>query len=359
MPKQTQNNNNGSWSTTGILLALSAGAVYYLYNKNKRRKRVTKETERRKLERDEKEGIKVGQEIPETAQIEGLRTHYRQDATHQTSQVEGCKVPCRQKENNVDVREDQIIAQQNIFTTTITTTTTTTTTKTKLSYRDSDINEEISSSVNQPRACSREQYLQVLKDQVQTIEETIKNLAFEEENLRSRNEPHDKIMEKLNKSYHSIVSKAMKQSFKRNKTTDESYRLADEKYNDNEIMEYRSKKQKIEAALRGDQIELTEEQLAQIPKHFTIEKIIELFKEFGSQLRESHNRTMKEIEVKLGNNNTEEFKQMCTSKNLIEDEKIRTNIFKKYKIEEKILDLAMQRHMHDPRLQQTMVEIQE
>merc|ERR1719397_830542 len=190
------------------------------------------------------------------------------------------------------------------------------------------------------------------------MEDTIKDLAYEEENLRSHNEPNEKIMEKLNKRYSSAVKKAIEQSFKRNKITDESCRLAGDLYNDNEIMEYRSKIRKIEAALRGDEITLTEEQLAKIPEHFTIEKIIELFREFGSQLRESHNRTMKEIEVKLGNSNTEEFKQRCTQKNRIEDEKIRTNIFKKYKIEEKILDLAMQRHMHDPRLQQTMLDIQ-
>lgn len=206
--------------------------------------------------------------------------------------------------------------------------------------------------------CSRDQYLAILKETISAMEHSIRVLATKEDKLRKENTPDTTISEILNSDYKKEVYEARKISLEKHKTTEEQFLLAADKYNDEEIMEQRHKIEKIECALKGEPIPLPPDKIAMIPKEFTLDVLITLFEELFGRISASHRETMEEVKRQLGNSPEEEIQTLCNTRNAKKDLETRTDIFKKFKIDEKVLDLAMQRYMHEPRLQETMMALQ-
>lgn len=206
--------------------------------------------------------------------------------------------------------------------------------------------------------CSRDQYLAILKETINAMENSIRVLASKEDKLRKENTPDKTISEILNNDYKKEVYEARKISLEKHKTTEEQFLLAADKYNDEEIIEQRTKIEKIECALKGEPIPLPPDKIAMIPKEFTLDVLITLFEELFGRISTSHRETMEEVKRQLANSPEEEIQTLCNTRNVKKDLEIRTDIFKKYKIDEKVLDLAMQRYMHEPRLQETMMALQ-
>jgi len=206
--------------------------------------------------------------------------------------------------------------------------------------------------------CSRDQYLAILKETISAMEISIRNLAHKEKKFKKDGIDPDTIAKKLNATYIEYVEAARKRALEKHNTTEEQVFIASNKYVDEEILAQTKKIEKIQAALRGEPIELTADQLAIIPDNFTIDRLMELFQELFERIAAAHQETQEEVKRQLANSSDGEYNQLCNTINANKTLEIRTDIFAKYNITENILDVAMQKYMHEPRLQKKMMTLQ-
>jgi len=333
MPEKASNdseqipNDSGNYTHLAVVgIGCAAVGGYYLYRRYKRKQKKKKP-----------EPICGTYGAGTAVFMDRNHNHLSQDGPQESRQEEGRQEGCKQEGGHEEGRQQE--GRQEVS-----------------QKETSDPKKKIEKTCQ--NQCSRDQYLAILKETISAMEISIRNLAHKEKKFKKQGIDEDTIAKKLNATYIEYVDGARKRALEKHNTTEKQVLIASNKYVDDEILGQTKKIEKIQAALKGEPIELTADQLAIIPDNFTIDRLMELFQELFERIATAHQETQEEVKRQLANSSDGEYNQLCNTINANKTLEIRTDLFAKYNITENILDVAMQKYMHEPRLQKKMMTLQ-
>lgn len=210
----------------------------------------------------------------------------------------------------------------------------------------------IKEQVREDVSISREKLIRLLNEWAQGTQTIINHLATEEQRLSEKNLEETQIMESLHTYYEQEIENMKINSLKKyNMTSSECSQSLEMYKNDSEVLILYTRIEQINATLMGTPASLTKSQLALIPESLTIDRLIELCSELVKV------RQCSILEAQMNFDSSHET-TLSTLVGKIYQEKIselKRNFFEKFGITEEILDLALQKYLHHPKLQNALV----
>lgn len=204
---------------------------------------------------------------------------------------------------------------------------------------------------------SREHLVAMFKDIVADMDALIFQLARREHQLRNKNVDKQSLLSELSQAYQESMTHIQHKAFAKYETTEQMAEQAVVKYeSDPDFQQVRARMDLINNALMGGVPPPDPEQLAKQPDWLTVEKVIEIFTDMMEAMTQSMVESVEEVKAKHtdGPPPSEEVNQRYLEKIT----KVKDSVLLRYKLDEKMLDVAMLKYANDPTLANVMIELQ-